>query len=113
MGECKTLSIPMTTGDSICQQHSFKPDCIKIDVEGHEIAVLRGLSETIYGYRPIIFLEIHPERIQRNGNSLHELAMILKQFGYRADSIWGSQVSLDELQCAIQDLRLILHPLET
>lgn len=33
------------------------PAIIKIDVEGHEAAVLRGLETTITGHRPVILLE--------------------------------------------------------
>ena len=33
------------------------PDVIKIDVEGHEIAVMQGLTEIIETHRPIIFFE--------------------------------------------------------
>lgn len=33
------------------------PDLIKIDTEGHELAVLAGLARTIELYRPVIFFE--------------------------------------------------------
>lgn len=38
-------------------------DLIKIDVEGHEQAVLRGSSKTIYKCRPIIIVEIEQRHI--------------------------------------------------
>src|SRR5690606_11886840 len=36
-------------------------DFIKIDVEGHELAVLRGASKTIEENRPVILVEVKPE----------------------------------------------------
>ncbi len=40
-------------------------DTIKIDVEGHELKVLRGLSETIKQYHPLIFLELHYNKLTK------------------------------------------------
>ena len=36
-----------------------EPDAIKIDVEGRELAVLRGASRTIEMYRPLLVVEVH------------------------------------------------------
>ena len=35
------------------------PDALKIDVEGHELAVLRGASATIETHRPLVVVEVH------------------------------------------------------
>ncbi len=43
-------------GDDICADLS--PDLIKIDVEGMEMAVLRGLSATIARAKPVILIEV-------------------------------------------------------
>ena len=43
-----------TTLDSL----KLKPYFIKIDVEGHELQVLKGSKETIQKYRPILLVEI-------------------------------------------------------
>jgi len=37
-----------------------KVDLVKIDVEGHELQVLRGMREIIDHNRPILFVEVHP-----------------------------------------------------
>ncbi len=44
-GECwdSTIRVPVTTLDALIAQHGM-PDFLKIDVEGHELAVLKGLS---------------------------------------------------------------------
>lgn len=38
------------------------PSLIKIDVEGHELAVLRGGIDTLSKYKPLILLESFPPR---------------------------------------------------
>ena len=40
-------------------------DCIKIDVEGHEMAVLEGAIKTIITYRPVLIVEISILRSDR------------------------------------------------
>ncbi|VTT86442.1 methyltransferase, FkbM family domain protein [Halorubrum sp. DM2] len=35
------------------------PDAIKVDVEGHEAAVLRGAAEAIATHRPLLVVEVH------------------------------------------------------
>jgi FkbM family methyltransferase len=45
--------IMIKTGDSL----NFIPDFIKIDVEGFEVGVLRGLMDTIKKHRPIVLVE--------------------------------------------------------
>ncbi|WP_321169060.1 FkbM family methyltransferase [Halorubrum sp. CBA1125] len=35
------------------------PDAIKVDVEGRELAVLRGACQTIETYRPLLVVEVH------------------------------------------------------
>lgn len=48
--------ISVVTGDSVLLD--AKPDVIKIDVEGMELKVLNGLSETIRRHEPTIFVEV-------------------------------------------------------
>jgi FkbM family methyltransferase len=54
----------------------YAPDLIKIDVEGHELQVLRGSLETITEYKPIIFYEAH-------GNDLDDIYTLLDNLGYK------------------------------
>jgi len=54
----------------------YSPDLIKIDVEGHELQVLRGSIKTIHEYKPIIFYEAH-------GNDLDEIYDMLTAMDYK------------------------------
>lgn len=49
---------------------------IKIDVEGHEEAVLFGASETLRKHRPAIYIE-------SNGGAVRRVTKFLCQFGYK------------------------------
>jgi hypothetical protein len=50
------------TIDRFCAREGIEPDFIKIDVEGWELAVLRGARDTIRsrGASLALFVELHP-----------------------------------------------------
>jgi len=99
------------TGDLICAERGFQPDLIKIDVEGHEVKVLRGLRETLAANRPAVFIEIHPSRIAIEGDLLEELIQIFSSLGCTATDTEGSPVELPGINALVQDFRLIFkHP---
>jgi FkbM family methyltransferase len=56
------------------------PTHIKIDVEGHEAAVLRGGRVTLSQFSPLLFLELHNEMVVSTGDNpdvaLNELAQL-------------------------------------
>ncbi len=83
-GAAKGLCVQMATGDSLCATHSFAPDVIKIDVEGHEVKVLKGLRKSLEHTRPLLFLELHPAAILAEGDRLEDLAEILSDYRYTA-----------------------------
>ena len=49
-------SVPVAMGDALLR--GVGPDFLKIDVEGMELRVLRGLRKTIGRRRPAIFIEV-------------------------------------------------------
>lgn len=56
------IDVPVTTIDEFCARERIRPSFIKIDVEGGELAVLRGARETIRAGRgrTALFVEMHP-----------------------------------------------------
>jgi FkbM family methyltransferase len=53
------IEVPMCTWQTLKAKHDFAgPDLIKIDVEGHEVSVLRSLYDHIAEHRPTLLLEI-------------------------------------------------------
>jgi FkbM family methyltransferase len=64
--------------------YRLEPGFIKIDVEGCEVAVLRGGAGTIRTHKPIMLIEVNQLALERNGESeqtlLRELAIMNYQF---------------------------------
>jgi FkbM family methyltransferase len=52
------LNVPLRRLDALLAEHDFQPDVVKIDVEGFELDVLRGLGERLKDVR-VLFVEIN------------------------------------------------------
>ena len=61
---CGTLSLPVVRGDEFCAPLP-RVDLIKIDVEGFEASVLRGLRETISRWHPALICETWDGHVER------------------------------------------------
>ncbi len=68
-GEAVTVT-KMRGDDFAANQHLVKLDLVKIDVEAHEVFVLRGLMQTLRAHRPFITMEWNdPLTIERLSGS--------------------------------------------
>jgi len=78
---CETVERPITSIDSLALP---RIDLIKIDVEGHELAVLDGAMATIAAARPAIFVEIINAVAVKSGEEGFAQAVIerLRPLGY-------------------------------
>jgi FkbM family methyltransferase len=65
-------------------------DCIKIDVDGHECAVLRGAEATLKKWRPSIIMELLPYGLEEHGGSFEELIELVRGHGYKLFHLHGS-----------------------
>lgn len=54
----KAKSVPIDTLDKVLDGLGLSVDFIKCDVEGHELAVLKGAERTLLESRPIVLIEI-------------------------------------------------------
>lgn len=70
----QSTKVSITTLDLFCTERNLEPNWIKIDVEGHEIDVLRGGTLTISSILPALTLEV-----TRNNA---EVALFLKELDY-------------------------------
>lgn len=83
--------IQATTIDEMTAEFGV-PTHIKIDVEGHEAAVVRGGRETLRRYSPQLFLELHNELILMDGGDPNEVVDELQGAGYSVFSLEGDRL---------------------
>jgi FkbM family methyltransferase len=88
-GQAAGIAVPVTTIDEFCARQRIVPDFIKIDVEGSELAVLRGARETIRASRGklALFVEMHPSTWPSLGISREDVAEELRRLSLAAHSI--------------------------
>ena len=100
--------VPTVTLDEILDQRLAVSDIvgfIKIDVEGHELAVLKGARSTIERHRPAMLIELE----FRHGAPVEETFALLSWQTYRAFALVGSQslsaITVGELRALQSDDR--------
>jgi FkbM family methyltransferase len=86
------------TVDQLAGQFGL-PTHIKIDVEGHEAAVLRGSRSTLRAASPTVFLEIHNEIVAAEGLDPDSTLDELDEVGYAAFGLDASPISREEILC--------------
>ncbi len=80
--------IELSTLDSEVRRLGLKRvDCLKIDVEGAELAVLKGGLKTIATFRPKILVEINKESCNAAGYEATELVHFLENQHYNLFTI--------------------------
>src|SRR6266446_1378241 len=67
---------------------------VKLDVDGHELEVLRGAEATFARYKPAILLEIAPHVQDEVPRRFEELLETFQAFGYRLESGPGKPVPM-------------------
>lgn len=72
-----------TTLDDEWRRTGRAPNIVKIDVEGAEGEVIRGAAALLREVRPLLFLELHMDVLERRGESVDALLSQLTGCGYR------------------------------
>lgn len=62
-------------------------DFLKIDVEGAELAVLRGARQTLARFRPRLLVELNPAALRAAGSEPDDLLSLLHDFGYHVAEV--------------------------
>ena len=80
-----SIEVDVVRGDEVIQS---PVDVVKLDVEGAELAALRGMDGLLTGASPprALFLECNPPLLRRAGSSPEELVAWLQSRGY--DVAW-------------------------
>ena len=86
--DVETLAVPVTSLDRAIQEHSLaQPGFVKIDVEGLELAVLRGMEATIEAARPELFVELHGVGEERRRENAGAVAALLLDADYEVRAV--------------------------
>lgn len=81
-GGMKTVPVDVVRGDDAIESLGLAPALIKIDVEGFEASVVRGLDRTLRAHQPAIVTEIDDGMLRDAGSSAAELVALLASHGY-------------------------------
>jgi FkbM family methyltransferase len=95
-------TVPTVSLDDFVGARGIKVDALKIDVEGAELEVLRGASETFARCRPVAHLSLHPAAIQMAAGSLAGVWELLQR--YRMSVTRGVIPVAEAEFCQAQDL---------
>lgn len=82
MGSQNTES--STSLDQFVTNHPA-PDVVKIDVEGAELEILRGMQQLLTKHHPDIFVEVHPQFLSKFGANASDVLSTLENAGYQID----------------------------
>jgi FkbM family methyltransferase len=93
--------VPVTTLDDYAERHDLRVHAIKCDIEGHELAALRGALRTLRRDRPVLLLEC--EARLRHAGGVEEVVALLADVGYDAWFFQGRRLRpIREFEPALQ-----------
>lgn len=115
IGVITTVQIQITTLDTVWQSLNKPPvSIIKIDVEGAELAVLRGARECIATNRPHILIEWYASNLESFGTSSDSILGFATECGYQlftvAEGIEVKDANMLRLQM-LRDFSFLLAPI--
>ena len=76
--------VPTVTVDALVDQFGAAPHVLKVDVEGAELLLLKGVHATLSKARPMILLSTHSDQLKIDCSNY------LKQFGYQFTPLTAS-----------------------
>jgi FkbM family methyltransferase len=103
--QCLFATIDQFVEDKAVQRIDF----IKIDTEGHELAVLKGGKNSLQKYKPIIQLEINSASLHMAEIDPEEITRWLRKVGYKLYTFENSLHPFKEESFSNGDLRQGLH----
>jgi FkbM family methyltransferase len=76
-----SIEVPIVTGAQLLRRLGGAPDIVKIDVEGSEIEVLRGLAPVL-AHRPPLVFEANAYALDLRGRHVDDLHRAVEAMGY-------------------------------
>jgi FkbM family methyltransferase len=88
----KTRTLPVTSIDAeVAAGRCPLPDFVKIDVEGLELDVLRGMVQTVAQCHPALFIEVHGWSADAKQENAHRVVEWLADHGYTIRHVESGQ----------------------
>lgn len=81
-GTTDTVNIRVRRGDECMAELDVSPDAIKIDVEGFEFEVIRGLERVLLLRSPLLIMEINLARLSDARCDTFNIAALMHNAGY-------------------------------
>jgi len=98
VGDRPTTRVRVTSIDETIATGYPKPRIMKIDVEGAEVRVIRGMDNLLRSAPPkVLYIEVHPEFLPMFGDSIEELRARLEEAGLRRDFSTGRFSQIHEI----------------
>jgi FkbM family methyltransferase len=106
-----TVNVPVKRLDDYIRSHILSPErikLIKIDVEGFEFLVLRGLEGFLAtaSHRPLIVCEIKPWEVKKLGFTIGDFEQYMRALGYYSYDMVDQNKRLDLAQ--LTDMEVLL-----
>lgn len=86
-GTGETIRVRSARGDELVENGCPTPTVLKIDAEGAELAVIRGLSDTLSTRVRLVYCEFHPTLHREPDRSRSELIDELTSLGFEVQQI--------------------------
>lgn len=88
-----------------------KVDLVKIDVEGNELSVLKGMKTVIEKFRPLIIMEVNPETLSLFRLSVTDLYRQILNLGYEAHLIAeDGSTGITDVRNIIEQVNVLFVP---
>ena len=69
--------------DRLVEAHGLRPALLKVDVEGAEMRVFQGATETLREHRPAVVTELNDRLLRANGTTARAVVGLFEAHGYR------------------------------
>jgi len=100
----KEFRVSISTIDTLLAEKKIDPpQVVKIDVEGFEWEVLKGMKECIHKFHPIIFIELHPDYLKKQGISNKDIIEKLENLDYYLE-YYAKWEKGNQYQCIFKQL---------
>lgn len=80
--------------DDFSRASGSKPDVMKIDVEGAEMRVLNGATQSLLSSK-LVFCELHPKALKADGSSTRDVLACLSSAGFSLFKVEGFRSDIE------------------